>query len=397
MKLEFVKRPSAKLLLAVTIIILVAGVAVGLAGMTSSNFGSNVHAPGLQANFGAPNGSGADLSNGANGSYNTPVGSAPVTTVVQEAGTTVSQVTEVASSSSTESLPSTLPISSSGSTSGQQSQQNAPPAQNLNRSGFIEFFSNVTIQVSSAQTALSKATALAYSYGGYLAYSSYSNVSSIAVLRIPAANYASALSGIEGLGNLTGLQSNSNDVSIQYTDLNATLQSFLTEQTSLLKLENSSNSLNSTLLLEGQIQNVDTQINEIQSQILQARLLIDYSTITANFNVNIPTPPPKPLSMKLTATPTSGLNPLSVTFNAVVTGGVMPYIVNYNFADGSSYQGQTLIHTFTESGTFNVTVTLTDASGSVLENYTIIRVANPPVQSGFTSLPATLWDCSSAS
>ena len=361
--------------------------------MTATQTGKNANVGGAEPAFNVVNGSGAGQANEANGGYNTPVGNAPFTTVVQEAGTTVSEVTEVASSSS-QSLPSTTPISSSSSSSGQQSQQNAPPAQNLNRSGFIEFFSNVTVQVSSAQTALNKATALAYTYGGYLAFSSYTNVSSIAVLRIPASNYASALSGIEGLGNLTGLQSNSNDVSIQYTDLNATLQSFLTEQTSLLKLENSSNSLNATLLLEGQIQNVDTQINEIQSQILQARLLIDYSTITGNFNVYVSTPPPKPLSMKLTATPTSGLNPLSVTFNAVVTGGVMPYIVNYNFADGSSYQGQTLIHTFTQSGTFNVTVTLTDASGSVLENYTIIRVANPPVQSGFTSFTsAMLWDC----
>ncbi len=208
-----------------------------------------------------------------------------------------------------------------------------------NQSGFIEFFSNVTLQVTSTQSALSKATAVAYTYGGYLAFSSYSNTNSIAVLRIPASNYASALSQIEGLGNLTGLSSSSNDVSIQYTDLNATLQSLLTEEASLLKLENESNSLNSTLLLEGQIQNVDTQINEIQSQILQTRVLIEYSTITATFNVEIPIPPPPPivlLKMKLTATPTSGLSPLSVTFNAVVTGGDQPYIINYNFGDGST-------------------------------------------------------------
>jgi len=352
--------------------------------MASSNTASSTTFGNANA---AINSNSSDQYNVANGGdYNTPVGQVSQSTVEQQGGvTTVMQEVTAAASSSSESLPSTTPISSGSSGSNQPPQANAPQAQNLNRSGFIEFFSNVTVQVSSAQTALTKATSLAYTYGGYLAFSSYNNLTSIAVLRIPAANYASALSGIEWLGNLTGLESNSNDVSIQYTDLNATLQSFLTEQTSLLKLENSSNSLNATLLLEGQIQNVDAQINEIQSQILQARLLIDYSTITANFNVNVVTPPPKPLSMKLTATPTSGLNPLSVTFNALVVGGVMPYIVNYNFGDGSSYQGQTLIHTFTQSGTFNVTVTLTDASGNALENYTIIRVANPPAQSAAIS------------
>ena len=211
---------------------------------------------------------------------------------------------------------------------------------------------------------------------------------SIAVLRIPTSNYASALSQIEGLGNLTGLSSSSNDVSIQYTDLNATLQSLLTEEASLLKLENESNSLNSTLLLEGQIQNVDTQINEIQSQILQTRVLIEYSTITATFNVEIPIPPPPPivlLKMKLTATPTSGLSPLSVTFNAVVTGGDQPYIINYNFGDGSTSPRTRLIHTFTSPGTFNVTVTVTDSNGSAIENYTIIHVTAPSVSIGVTS------------
>jgi hypothetical protein len=153
-------------------------------------------------------------------------------------------------------------------------------------------------------------------------------------------------------------------------------------------LENSSNTLNSTLLLEGQIQSVDAQINEIQSQILQTRLLIDYSTITASFNVKLSGPPPAPLKMKLTATPLSGMNPLSVTFNTIVSGGETPYIVNYNFGDGSSYQGQTLIHTFTQSGTFNVSVTLTDSSGNVLENYTTIRVMSTPTQSQFLSFTA---------
>jgi len=243
----------------------------------------------------------------------------------------------------------------------------------------------MTLQVVSSQTALSKATAIAYTYGGYPAFSSYSNVSSIAVLRIPASNYDQALAQIEGLGNLTGLVSNSNDVSIQYTDLNATLQSLLTEQASLLKLENASNSLNSTLLLEGQIQNINAQINEIQSQILQTRLLVDYSTVTATFNVKATGPAPAPLSMKLTATPKSGLSPLSVTFNAIVLGGTQPYIINYNFGDGTTYQGQSLIHTFMNSGTYNVTVTVTDANGNALENFTMIHVTQPPVSTGVTS------------
>jgi hypothetical protein len=366
------------------LVILIGGVVVGLVEFSTANspaFSTT------QPNYGAAQAPG--ISNAAPGGFSQGVGGgASNGTVYQQGGATttiVEAATTVASSS--ESVPSTISINSgSQSSSSPPSSPTAPtPTQGTNRSGFIEFFSNVTVEVGSAKTALNKASAIAYTFGGYPAFSSYSNVSSIVVLRIPAQNYGNALNEIEGLGNLTGYQATSNDVSIQYTDLNATLQSLFTEQASLLKLENSSNSLNSTLLLTGQIQGLDARINEIQSQILQTRLLIDYSTISATFNVKAPAPPVLPLSLKLTATPTSGLNPLSVTFNAIVNGGKPEYIVNYNFGDGTSYQGQSLIHTFTQEGAFNVSVTVTDSSGEALVNYTTIHVTNPPTASQFSS------------
>jgi len=171
---------------------------------------------------------------------------------------------------------------------------------------------------------------------------------------------------------------------VQYTDLNATLQSLLTEQASLLGLESKSTSLNSTLLIENEIQGINTQINEIQSEILQTRILIDYSTITVTLE-RAPTTTIIPLSLKLIGTPKSGMTPLSVTFNSIVTGGVGTYIVNYNFGDGTSYQGETLIHTFNQAGTFNVTVTATDSNGTVQEAWTLIRITSPATSSQFTS------------
>lgn len=253
------------------------------------------------------------------------------------------------------------------------------PFQTNSSSSFIEFFSNVTIQVSSVQLSLNKAMAIAYTYGGYVAFSSYNNYSSVAILRVPASAYQTALGQVEQLGTLTGFQTNSNDVSVQYTDLNATLASLLSEQASLLNLENRSTSLNSTLIIENELQGVNAQINEIQSQILQTRTLIDYSTITVTLNQE--TAVTKPLTLKLIATPQSGTAPLAVTFNTLISGGTGQYIVNYNFGDGTSYQGQTLIHTFNQAGTFNVTVSATDSNGTVRETSIVIHVSSPPSHS----------------
>jgi hypothetical protein len=359
------------------IVIIIGGILVGISSLSFGLYGSNV--------AGTTN----DLAQIPGGS-NVPVGQGTPSTVTEQGGVTTVMMTETALSS-TASGPATIPLTTVTASSTGSSNPNtlqAAPSQPTNHTGFIEFFSNVTVQVSSPQSALDKATAIAYTYGGYLAYSSYENTSSIAVMRIPAANYGHALSAVEGLGNLTGMQATSNDVSIKYSDLNATLQSLLTEEASLLRLENRSSTLNSTILLENQIQGINTQINEIQSQILQTRLLIDYSTITATFSKHIPTPPPTTLSLKLVATPQSGMSPLAVTFNAIVSGGIAPYISNYNFGDGSSYQGQTLIHTYYAAGSFNATVTITDSNGTVRQAFVVITVTNPPASataSQFTS------------
>ena len=94
--------------------------------------------------------------------------------------------------------------------------------------------------------------------------------------------------------------------------------------------------------------------------------------------------------MKVTATPLSGRTPLAVTFNAVVTGGVTPYIINYNFGDGTSTEAQALIHTFTSGGTYNVTVTVTDALGNVTSKFVIITVSSVPLQNQFSAFSTTI-------
>ncbi len=203
-------------------------------------------------------------------------------------------------------------------------------------------------------------------------------------MRIPAASYQDSLARVEALGALVNLRSSSNDVTVQYTDLNATLQSLQAEQSSLLAILSQSTNINSTLNVESRIQSVDQQINSVESEILQTKTLVSYATISAFIEEKAPI---QPLSIKVTSTPRSGTSPLSVTFNAVTKGGSQPYIVNYNFGDGSSYEGQALIHTYQQPGHYNVTVTATDASANVTEAWTLVDVAPPPATSTFGGFP----------
>jgi hypothetical protein len=248
--------------------------------------------------------------------------------------------------------------------------------------GLIEFSSDLSIRTSDPEQTASGVVALAYSVGGYVAYqSTYSNAANV-VIRVPSSQYQGVLTKVEALGTVLGLTSNSNDVRVQYTDLNATLASLQTEQGALLRLLNESTTINSTLAIETQLQGVNQQINEVESEILQTRTLIDYATINVTISE---TAAQIPLSISLSATPTNGTSPLSVTFNAIVKGGSQPYIVNYNFGDGYASQGQVIIHTYFQSGAYRVLVSATDQNGTVAQTSTVVKVVAAPSPSGVTS------------
>src|SRR5439155_139697 len=53
----------------------------------------------------------------------------------------------------------------------------------------------------------------------------------------------------------------------------------------------------------------------------------------------------------------------SVNFTTTTTGGSGPYSFNWNYGDGGSGSGNPANHSFVASGTFNVTVTVTDVVG----------------------------------
>jgi PKD repeat protein len=313
------------------------------------------------------------VSAGVSGGTN---GASPTTTVL---GT----VTET----STATTFATTTTSGPGSNQG-VSPSTSPTQANSGRD--IEFFSNLTLNVSSPSASLQKAGVIASAVGGYVASSTYTESFATVTVRVPAQNYETALSQLEALGSVVSASSSSNDVTVQYTDLNATLQSLLTEQTSLIKLLSQANSVNATLDIESVLQKTDTQINSVESSILDTAQLIDYATIGIVFQTPVPVTS-VPLVVKLSATPLRGMSPLSVTFNALVSGGVQPYIVNFNFGDGTSAEGQQLIHQFTQAGSYNVTVSATDQSGNVSLAWIMVHVTSPPVSSGLAAFGGYVW------
>ena len=67
-----------------------------------------------------------------------------------------------------------------------------------------------------------------------------------------------------------------------------------------------------------------------------------------------------------TATPTSGVTPLVVSFNASTSSDSDGSIISYawDFKDGSTGTGQTINHTFSSTGSYNVKLTVIDNEGA---------------------------------
>jgi hypothetical protein len=361
-----------RLAIVIAVLIVVGGVAVaflsqnGLIGGLSAGAGAN-----LSPYFGSNAGAAQIAANNAYPAYLT------------NGGTQIGQnqvVTTTATASMTMTFASTTTAYAPPESPGGSGKANQPAGTAGKTSGSIEYFSNVTMVSSNPSVTTAKVVNIAYMQGGYVAYSSSNANFSFVVIRVPAGNFQTALSEIQSTGNVTNTARWSNDVTVQYTDLNATLSSLRSEQTSLLKILNSSTLVNNTLAIETQIQSVNRQIDETESQILQAQRLISYSSISVSITISGKSIKPGPLTLKLSETPKSGVSPLGVTFSAIVQGGVTPYVVNYNFGDGSSQQGQIVIHQYYSSGDYNATVTVTDSSGNVAMQSALIHVTNAPGQ-----------------
>jgi PKD repeat protein len=101
------------------------------------------------------------------------------------------------------------------------------------------------------------------------------------------------------------------------------------------------------------------------------------------------------LTASASADPPEGQAPLTVHFEPGASGGILPYAFDWDFGDGSADSNeQSPDHTFTEGGTFDVTVTVTDALGAQVSSSTAVATTPPCVIECSAAVPgnATLGD-----
>jgi PKD domain len=88
---------------------------------------------------------------------------------------------------------------------------------------------------------------------------------------------------------------------------------------------------------------------------------------------------PQALTVKIISNGTQGIAPATFEFQANVTGGTEPYAISWNFGDDSEEESsddseETVLHTFDEAGSYNVTLTITDTGDQTASDSIEIQV-----------------------
>jgi len=149
----------------------------------------------------------------------------------------------------------------------------------------IEMEAYLTVQVDDLKAASDQATQLATSFNGYVASSSFDDSGSSAniVLLIPESNFSLAMRSLSSLGTVKAQSISSIDVTEQYVNLQAQLDSYTAEEATLLRILNSSTTVTDALNTENTIQNTQAQINDLEGQLRIMQGLVTFGTINIQF------------------------------------------------------------------------------------------------------------------
>jgi hypothetical protein len=148
---------------------------------------------------------------------------------------------------------------------------------------------SLTVKENGFNEAFGTAAFIASKYGGYVQSSSSTGVkvqSGTLLIRVPSASFDGAMSDLSGLGVIAHQSVSGEDVTSQYVDLQARLITWEAQESVLLKLMGSAHSIEATLRVQRELQDVQFRIEQIKGQLR----LLDNQTSLATIRVSLREP-----------------------------------------------------------------------------------------------------------
>ena len=134
---------------------------------------------------------------------------------------------------------------------------------------------------------------IAETAGGFVANSSFSNIDekqfADVTIRVPSTQYQSVLAEIRGMGTVSEESSDANDVTEEFTDLQARLRTLNATEQRYLELLARAETINDILVVQDRLDFVRGQIEQVVGRINLLDNLTDLATITVHLSPAAPT------------------------------------------------------------------------------------------------------------
>jgi hypothetical protein len=175
---------------------------------------------------------------------------------------------------------SALPSDSTAQSSGGTSGTTEFPATSAIGPKIIKT-ADLSVQVKKGgfSNAFESATLVAQKYNGFVVSSSTQGSASRSgnlLIRVPMQSFDLAVHDLSALGTVDKQSENGQDVTSQYVDLNARLRTWQSQENVLLRLMNQAHSINDTMQVQRELQQVQFQIEDIKGQL---RVLNDQTAL----------------------------------------------------------------------------------------------------------------------
>jgi len=162
---------------------------------------------------------------------------------------------------------------------------------------------SVQVPKGNFQSGFQQAVSIAGTFHGFVESSSQSqgdkSRSGTLLIRVPSENFDATMRALGGLGDIDSQSVSGQDVSSQFVDLEARLRTWEAQEAVFIRLMHKANSINQTLEIQRQLQDVQMQIEQIKGELHQ---LHDQTTL-ATIDVTIHEPgvvpvKPEPVSAR---------------------------------------------------------------------------------------------------
>lgn len=221
---------------------------------------------------------------------------------------------------------------------------------------------NLSLVVNDVTASVDQITRLTDSFKGYVvsarSWREGERLVGSITIRVPATQFADAMRAIRALAvEVTSETTSSKDVTEEYVDLTAKLRNLEAAETQLLRIMEKATKVEEILAVQRELTTVRGEIEQTKGRMQY----LERSSETSLIEVRLEQ---AKLEVKFTANKVRVKKGEEVSFSGQIAGGIAPYSYEWDFGDKTTSNDSYPRHAYKSSGTYTVSLKVTDDRGN---------------------------------